>query len=73
MTDERLGPGTYMTPEEAKEFHTLFVVSMGVFVLIAVIAHFLVWAWRPWFPGTQPYKQGMAAVHVMQAPVAAKG
>ncbi|MBY0582086.1 MAG: light-harvesting protein [Sphingomonas sp.] len=56
MTDERLGPGTYMTPDEAKEFHKLFVVSMGFFVLMAVIAHILVWTWRPWFPGTDGYK-----------------
>ncbi|WP_066651868.1 light-harvesting antenna LH1, beta subunit [Sphingomonas aquatica] len=72
MTDERLGPGTYMTPEEAKEFHSLFTISMGVFVLIAVIAHFLVWQWRPWFPGTAPYKAGMAATAPIQAPVAGK-
>lgn len=73
MTDERLGPGTYMTPEEAKEFHTLFVVSMGVFVLIAVIAHFLVWQWRPWFPGTEPYKAHPTALVVpAAAPVATK-
>lgn len=72
MTDERMGPGTYMTPQEAKEFHSLFTISMGVFVTMAVIAHVLVWAWRPWFPGTEPYKAGMAAVHVIQAPAAGK-
>ena len=56
MTDERLGPGTYMTPEEAKEFHRLFVVSMGFFVIVACLAHYMVWLWRPWFPGTAPYE-----------------
>lgn len=56
MSDDRLGPGTYLTPDEAKAFHNLFVISMGFFVTVAVIAHLLVWMWRPWFPGTEPYK-----------------
>lgn len=72
MTDERLGPGTYMTPDEAKEFHKLFLVSMGFFVLMAVIAHIFVWQWRPWFPGTEPYKAGMAATATAPAHVTGK-
>lgn len=47
--NERLGPGTYLTPEEAKEFHKLFVSSFLVFTVVAIIAHVLVWNWRPWF------------------------
>ena len=46
--DERMGPGTYLTPEEAKEFHKLFVMSFLIFTAIAVVAHILVWNWRPW-------------------------
>jgi light-harvesting complex 1 beta chain len=46
--EERLGPGTYLTPEEAKEFHKIFVRSFLMFTLVAVIAHVLVWNWRPW-------------------------
>jgi len=68
MQDEKLGVTTYLTEKEAKEFQSLFVVSMGFFVLMAIIAHFLIWEWRPWFPGTAPYKAGMA----MSAPVLAK-
>jgi light-harvesting complex 1 beta chain len=26
-----------------------------VFVVIAVIAHFLAWQWRPWLPGPKGY------------------
>ena len=48
MSDERLGPGTYLTEAEAKEFHKLFITSFLVFTLVAVIAHFLVWSWKPW-------------------------
>lgn len=47
-SEERMGLGTYLTPEEAKEFHKLFVMSFLVFTVVAVIAHFLVWNWRPW-------------------------
>ena len=46
--DERIGLGTYLTPEEAKEFHKLFVLSFLIFTVIAVIAHVLAWNWRPW-------------------------
>jgi len=38
-----------LTESEAKEFHSIFVASFLVFTLIAVVAHFLVWQWRPWF------------------------
>lgn len=53
---DRDRPSTYLTPDEAKAFHNLFVVSMAFFVTIAVIAHILVWVWRPWFPGTPGYE-----------------
>ncbi len=48
MSDERMGPGTYLTPDEAKEFHKLFVSSFLLFTAIAVVAHVLVWMWKPW-------------------------
>lgn len=38
--DDRLGPGTYLTPEEAKEFHKIFITSFIIFTIVAVIAHF---------------------------------
>ena len=47
-TDERMGPGTYLSPEEAKEFHKLFITSFLIFTAVAIVAHFLVWNWRPW-------------------------
>ena len=53
--------GTYLTAAEAKEFHKLFVLSMGFFTLIAIVAHILVWSWRPWFPGTAPYESARVA------------
>ena len=37
-----------MTDNEAKEFHSIFVSSFLGFTAIAVVAHILVWMWRPW-------------------------
>ena len=55
MSDNKLGPGTYLTEAEAKEVHKLFVMSTAFFVLVAIIAHFLVWQWRPWLGSPRAY------------------
>jgi light-harvesting complex 1 beta chain len=44
-----------LTEAEALEFHSLFIKSFLGFTLIAIIAHVLVWNWRPWFPGPKGY------------------
>jgi light-harvesting complex 1 beta chain len=44
-----------LTEAEAQEFHGLFVRSFIAFTVIAIIAHFLVWMWRPWIPGPKGY------------------
>lgn len=62
MSDNNLGPGTYLTDAEAKELHKGFVVSMAFFVFVAVIAHFLVWSWRPWLGPSKP----MASIETIQ-------
>lgn len=33
---------------EAQEFHKFYIQGMMIFTAIAVVAHFLVWMWRPW-------------------------
>ena len=58
--DDGIGVRTYLTAEEAKDFHKLFMLSFAFFTLIAVVAHFLVWEWRPWFGPAKPYA---AAIH----------
>jgi len=45
---ETSGSLTGLTPEAAKEFHGLFLTSFIGFTTVAVIAHVLVWFWRPW-------------------------
>jgi light-harvesting complex 1 beta chain len=37
-----------LTDEEAQEFHAYYMQGTVGFTAIAVIAHILVWAWRPW-------------------------
>ncbi len=44
-----------LTDGEAKEFHGIFMSSFIAFVIIAVVAHVLVWMWRPWIPGPEGY------------------
>ncbi|MEN3792979.1 light-harvesting antenna LH1, beta subunit [Fulvimarina sp. MAC3] len=42
------GTLTGLTEREANEFNSLFLKSFAGFTLVAVIAHILVWIWRPW-------------------------
>ncbi len=44
-----------LTEAEAKEFHRFFVTGFLVFTAVAIVAHFLVWSWRPWFPSVDGY------------------
>ena len=43
------GSLTGLTPEAAKAFHGYFMTSTIGFTVIAIVAHTLVWYWRPWF------------------------
>jgi light-harvesting complex 1 beta chain len=45
-----------LSEAEAKEFHGVFVTSFIAFTVIAIIAHFLAWQWRPWFPEVGGYQ-----------------
>ena len=44
-----------LNEDEARSFHRMFVTSFIVFTLIAVVAHWAVWQWRPWIPGVSGY------------------
>ena len=52
-----------MTEPEAREFHSIFVTSFIVFTAIAIVAHILVWLWRPWIPGPNGYKTSLDLIH----------
>ena len=55
MADSNRGSLSGLTESEAKEFHGIFITSFIIFTLIAVVAHFLAWQWRPWLPGAGGY------------------
>jgi light-harvesting complex 1 beta chain len=55
MVDNRDGSLSGLTDNEAKEFHSIFITSFIIFTVVAVIAHFLAWQWRPWLPGEGGY------------------
>jgi light-harvesting complex 1 beta chain len=64
--DLKSGSLAGLSAQEAKEFHGLFMTGFIIFTVIAVIAHFLVWNWRPWFPGVTGYASLMdGATHAM--------
>jgi light-harvesting complex 1 beta chain len=48
-----------LTESEAKEFHSIFVSSFIIFTVVAIIAHILVWQWRPWLPGVNGYSTSL--------------
>lgn len=37
-----------LSEEEARSFHAVFMRSFMGFTAVAVVAHILVWMWRPW-------------------------
>lgn len=53
-----------LTEDEAKEFHKIFMTSFIIFVVIAIVAHFLAWQWRPWLPGPEGYASLIDGVKV---------
>jgi light-harvesting complex 1 beta chain len=63
----RTGSTSGLTDSEAREFHSIFVTSFIVFTVIAIIAHVLVWQWRPWLPGPNGYTQLMDGVSVVKS------
>ncbi len=54
-------PGTLsgLSDSEAREFHGIFVSSFIGFTVIAIVAHILVWMWRPWIPGPGGYRTSL--------------
>ncbi len=57
--DQGTGTLSGLSPEEAKEFHSVFMTSFIGFTVIAIVAHVLVWMWRPWLPPVGGYSSLM--------------
>jgi len=41
---------TGLTDDQCKEVHAFFMRGTTLWAGVALVAHFLVWAWLPWFP-----------------------
>lgn len=41
---------TGLSEDEAKEVHAFFMRGLTIWVVVAAVAHMLVWSWLPWFP-----------------------
>ena len=39
---------TGLTDEQAQELHSVYVQGLYLFTFVAVVAHILVYIWRPW-------------------------
>ncbi len=48
MSDEGRS-ATGLTPAEAKEFHSYYMMGTYAFTALTIVAHILIWMWRPWF------------------------
>ena len=46
---DRQGSMTGLTEEEAIEFNKWMIRGTIIYILFAIVAHWLVWAWQPWF------------------------
>jgi light-harvesting complex 1 beta chain len=56
-----------LTEAEAREFHSFFMTSFIAFTVIAIVAHFLVWSWRPWLPSVKGYALLDGATNAVQS------
>ena len=48
MASEK-SPYSGLTENEAKELHSGFMSVFILFIAIAVVAHLLMWVYKPWF------------------------
>ena len=40
---------TGLTDQQAQELHSVYMSGLVLFTVVAVVAHFAVFIWRPWF------------------------
>jgi light-harvesting complex 1 beta chain len=45
-----------LSEDEARGFHRAFLGGFVFFTLVAAVAHWAVWQWRPWIPGVAGYE-----------------
>lgn len=62
-----------LSDDEARGFHRAFILSFIGFTLVAAIAHWAAWQWRPWIPGVEGYPVAAPAGATAPAGVAPIG
>jgi len=67
---EQGGSLTGLSTNEAKEFHSAYMQGFLGFTAVAVVAHILVWMWRPWIPGPDGYSALDAVYAAATSPIA---
>lgn len=40
---------TGLTDDQAQELHAVYMSGFTIFTFVAIVAHLLVFLWRPWF------------------------
>ncbi len=60
---------TGLTEAEAMEVHKYMVQGYIAFVAVAVVAHILVWNWRPWFAPVTGWKNALIEAVPVLAPL----
>lgn len=55
MADKDRSSWTGLNDEEAQEFHNYYLQGTVIFTVVAIVAHYLVWIWRPWIPPSEGY------------------
>jgi light-harvesting complex 1 beta chain len=60
---------TGLTDAEAQEVHKYMVQGYIAFVAVAVVAHILVWNWRPWFAPVTGWKASLIEAVPALAPL----
>jgi light-harvesting complex 1 beta chain len=69
-TSRPAAPSSGLSEDEARGFHNAFIMGFAFFTIIAAVAHFAVWNWRPWIPGTAGYPAATSqTAPATQAPV----
>ena len=38
-----------LSESEAKEFHSAYIMGFTGFTIVAIVAHWLLYTWKPWF------------------------
>ncbi|MEM0905968.1 MAG: light-harvesting antenna LH1, beta subunit [Pseudomonadota bacterium] len=62
-----------LTEHEAKAFHGVFITGFLGFTFIAIVAHILMWMWKPWFLAlpdqTSSLSEGLTTVATLASPL----